>query len=169
MKARWRMFADGWLKSWNATDAYSLAYPNCTRETARRNGHKLLSNTDILAYIREHQMKPEEILGRLEDQAQGAEGYFDYNTGQLEIRRLIADGKGHLIKKQKRTMTGVEVELYDAQRALELLGKHQKLFTDKTEIDIGDRLAAKLEAYTKAAEKIYAQPGSGRENSTDGA
>jgi hypothetical protein len=128
-----------------------------------------MTKDDVTAYIRDHLMKPEEIIGRLNDQAHGVGEYFDLFTGELDIRRLIRDGKGHLIKKQKKDMGKVEVELYDAQTALTLLGKHHKLFTDKTEIDIGDRLAAKLDNYTKAAEKIYAESISAGEDSTNGA
>jgi hypothetical protein len=45
----------------------------------------------------------------------------------------------HLIKKFKLKPgefgAEIELELHDSQKALELLGKHHKLFTDKFEMD----------------------------------
>ena len=55
----------------------------------------------------------------------------------LNIERMIADGKGHLIKKFKAEAGMLtEVEFYDAQAALIALGRHHKLFTDKIEADV---------------------------------
>jgi len=43
------------------------------------------------------------------------------------LERAERLGCSHLIKGIKRTVNGTEVELHDAQRALELLAKHHKL------------------------------------------
>ena len=55
----------------------------------------------------------------------------------LNIERMIADGKGHLIKKFKAEAGMLtEVEFYDSQAALIALGRHHKLFTDRIEADV---------------------------------
>lgn len=45
-------FVDAYITNkFNATEAYLSAYQNVTRETAKVNGSKLLTNTDIIAEI----------------------------------------------------------------------------------------------------------------------
>lgn len=46
-----KLFADEYIKSGNATDAYVKAGYKCSRSTARRNGNRLLTNADIKSYI----------------------------------------------------------------------------------------------------------------------
>jgi phage terminase small subunit len=172
MRKRWQLFAEEWAKNWNATDAYVKAYPNCKRTTAGANGHKLLKNAEIVAYINEHQMKPEEIVGRLEEQARNEHGKFISANGNVDLAALKEAGKEHLIKGITYDRRGnVIVHFYDASRALEMLGRHQKMFTDKTEVELGDRLAAKLDKYADVMNKIYgnSQPDSPGEVHTDGA
>lgn len=45
------MFADEYIKTGNATDAYIKAGYKCSRSVARRNGNRLLTNADIKSYI----------------------------------------------------------------------------------------------------------------------
>lgn len=53
LKLQWLKFISEYIKNGgNATEAYSLAYPEASRETARRNGSRLLTQTDILEEIR---------------------------------------------------------------------------------------------------------------------
>lgn len=51
MNPRQRAFADEYIKTRNATRAYMSAYPDASEATAGRNGHALLKNTEISAYI----------------------------------------------------------------------------------------------------------------------
>ena len=54
MKATHQIFADEWIKYRNATKAYLAAFPDCkTDRAAGTNGHKLLKNAKIDAYISE--------------------------------------------------------------------------------------------------------------------
>ena len=70
-----RVFCEEYLKTWNATDAYQAAYPKSSRETARRNGSRLLTNADISEEIQrrvdEQTMSANEVLSRLAEQARG--------------------------------------------------------------------------------------------------
>jgi phage terminase small subunit len=47
----------------SATDAYALAYEGCSREAARRNGHRLLTKADIGSEIARLRRKAEEKAG----------------------------------------------------------------------------------------------------------
>jgi hypothetical protein len=81
ISAKWLLFVDNlFLFKHNQTDAYAATYPSCTRETARRNGSALLTNTDIQAHIqarfKELQMGKDEALLILTDQARGNMGVF---------------------------------------------------------------------------------------------
>jgi len=143
-----RKFCEEYLRLWNATDAYQAAYPKASRETARRNGSDLLTNTDIAqeikARIDERAMSANEVLDRLAEHARNEHGRYITEDGAVNLTQLIADGKAHLIKGIKETQYGKNIEFYDAQAALVQLGKHHKLFTDRIEQDMTDRAAAAL-------------------------
>ena len=49
-----KLFAMEYLKSQNATKAYLAVYSTKNEDTARKNGSKLLTNTDIQAMIEKH-------------------------------------------------------------------------------------------------------------------
>lgn len=146
LSAKHRLFVAEYLRTWNATDAYVVAYPKASRETARRNGSLLLTNTDIKAeidlYLNEKVMSANEVLARLTEQARSEQSRYITASGGVNLAQMIADGKSHLIKGIKRTQFGDKVEFYDAQAAQVHIGKHHGLFTDvsetKTEIEIID-------------------------------
>lgn len=52
----------------------------------------------------------------------------------VDVESMIADDKVHLIKGVKHTPNGINIEFYDAQSALVHVGRHHKLFTDKSEV-----------------------------------
>jgi len=121
---------------------------------------EILSDPLVKAYIEERmkqtQMTADEVLFRLGEFARGDMREFMMLTPE-ELKR---HPKAWLVKKlklealalkpEKKKPTSViqealvpppepfvyidSIELYDAQSALELLGKHHKLFTDKHEI-----------------------------------
>jgi phage terminase small subunit len=146
-----RKFCEEYLRLWNATDAYQAAYPKASRETARRNGSDLLTNTDISAEIQrrvdEITLSANEVLARLTEHAKA--DYKDFisvlASGDVALDFTKAEGKTHLIKKvtQRRTIrttkemqideTVLSLELHDAQAALVQIGKHHKLFTEQVQ------------------------------------
>jgi phage terminase large subunit len=138
----------------NATEAYQAVYPSATRETSRRGGSVLMSKHDIIAEIdrrmSEQVMTSNEVLKRLSDMSKASllpfiritnEGFTYFDFSDPDAKNYF-----HLIKKLKtkrtRRLEGrgddaeawedewVEVELHDAQSALEKIGKYHKLFTD---------------------------------------
>lgn len=59
----------------------------------------------------------------------------EYTYHGLDLMQAKQRDKLHLIKKFKdSTTTGIEIELHDPVRALELLGRHHKLFINVTEL-----------------------------------
>jgi phage terminase small subunit len=62
----------------------------------------------------------------------------------LNLVEAAKAGKLHLIKSMKDTRWGISVELYDAQAALALLGKHHGLFVDRQEITGKDGIPLKV-------------------------
>ena len=128
MKREWKIFADEYIISLNATQSYLKAYPNVTEDTARTNGCKLLANTNIKKYIDkrlaskedERIMKQDEILMLLTAIARG----------EATEQTLKGEGNGFQILVDK----GVGAK--DRLKALELLGKRYGTFADKVIVDV---------------------------------
>lgn len=147
-----RVFCEEYLQKWNATDAYLAAYPKVSRDVARRNGSRLLTNADISAEItrrvEEISLSANEVLVRLTEHAKADFKEFlnIAPNGDVSLDIAKAEGKTHLIKKvtQRRTTRTTEhaeieetvltLELHDAQAALVQIGKHHKLFADRVEM-----------------------------------
>lgn len=130
----------------NATEAYSRLHPKSKRETARRAASRLMTKVDlsdeITRRLKESQISADEVLQRISEQAKGEHAAYITSTGEIDIAGLVADGKGHLIKKVKRTVRTdrdgsqteyTEFEFHDGQRALELAGKYHAMFTDRVD------------------------------------
>lgn len=137
------MFVNEYLKCFNATKAAKLA--GYSEDTARQQGSRLLTNVDVASRVRERlkqsAMEADEVLFHLTEIARGDMDDLVDDNGNPDISNARANGKTRLIKKIKqRSITTEEsdiaeseIEAHDRLRALELLGKHHKLFTDKIE------------------------------------
>lgn len=144
-------FIEHYLTCWNATQAAILA--GYSEKSARKQGSRMSTNVDIQAAIAarlsELKMSADEALTRLASHARGSLAPFLRRDidGDLYGFDLSETQPLHLIKKasitrrrQKDeakdeivTVETVTIELYDAQAALALLGKHHRLFTDQVE------------------------------------
>ena len=143
-----QLFVTEYLQSYNATQAALRA--GYSPKTAHATGWENLRKPEILEVIQvklsESAMSADEVLMRLAEQARGDMGDFVTANGELDLSAVLSNGKSRLLKKitQKRTKrTGetldveevtTSIELYDAQAALVHLGRHHKLFTDKSEV-----------------------------------
>lgn len=163
LSAKHRVFVEEYLKTWNATDAYCAAYPKSSRESARRDGSRLLTNADIADAIRqriaERTMQADEVLLRLAEHARG--DIVDFlavsEGGDVAFDISKAPTKTHLIKRvtQRKTIRTTEksqieevvltFELHDAQAALVHIGKHHRLFTDGPTGDENDPIHIKMD------------------------
>lgn len=145
-----RLFIEYYLACWNAAEAARKA--GYSVKSAREIGHENLTKPHIAeaveARIAQIAMSADEVLVRLAEHARGDMGdFFDVDkkgNWAVNLKKAKRDKKLRLVKKIETTTqlvgkdqipeTTVKFELYDAQSALALLGKHHKLFTDKSEI-----------------------------------
>jgi len=101
-------------------------------------GCRVFNRPAVQAYLKERlaelSMSPDEVLTRLTEQGRGEHSAYINADGTVDLERMLADGKGHLIKGTKWTREGrLIVEFYDAQAALVQLSRAHGLFTDKFE------------------------------------
>lgn len=141
MKNKRLVFISEYLKDFNGSAA---AVRSGYRGKPNVIAARLLANASIKAEIErqiaERAMGADEVLQRLAEMARGDLGdaiaSFPAGRGSISMvdwDKLVKAGKTHLVKKFKVTKDGVEIELHDPQRALELLGKHHHLFTERVE------------------------------------
>ncbi|HXF60305.1 MAG TPA: terminase small subunit [Caldilineaceae bacterium] len=149
--AKQQVFVEEYLACWNAAEAARRA--GYSAKTARQQGQRLLTNVDIAEAIRrriaEKTMSADEVLVRLTAQGRADLGEYLSDDGEIDLAAMKRAGATHLLRKVKRTVRSgesasggtwteerVEVELYSAQVALELIGRHHRLFADKVEHEL---------------------------------
>jgi phage terminase small subunit len=153
-------FVDEYIRlRFNATKAAIAA--GYSEATAYSQGPRLLKNVEIKtaidAYMDAQAMGKAETVLRLTEHARGDMGdLWDETLGGINWTATRARGLTHLIKKVKRkttyrtigdeTIETVEedIELYDAQHALELLGKTHGLFVDRSETTLKGEIPVKV-------------------------
>lgn len=172
-----KRFADEYLIDLNATRAYKAAYPNCKSDaTASQAGSRLLRNVKVTTYVTERQREREKrteitqdwVLKELYKIAAVNGSDFskivrrsgvdmetgkpiEYDAVQFTPTDELPEEKRAAISAIKETKSGLSVESYDRVKALELLGKHLGMFTDKTEVsgDIHIELAGEIKEWSK--------------------
>ena len=134
-----KMFVEAYLETLNATESVRRAKYKGNDQTLRAVGHENLTKPHIREEIdrrlKEMVMSADEVLLRLGEQARAEYSLFMTPFGGLDLSKLIRADKGHLIKKIKKTLHGIEIEFYDAQAALVHLGKYHALFTDRLKVE----------------------------------
>lgn len=127
-----RIFANEYLVDLNATRAYKKAYSSCKKdETARVNGSKLLTNTNVKNYI-------DEQLKKIEDESiADATEVMKYLTkvmrNELTEEVVVVEGEGEGCSSAR--VVKKDMSAKDRNKAAELLGKRYRLFTDKVEVE----------------------------------
>ena len=144
MNNKQRVFVEEYLKCWNATEAAKRA--GYSERTAYSHGARLLKDVEISDAIEERlkelHMSTDEALQLLAEQARGDLGEFmDISSVGFNLDLLDADGNKkntRLIRKIKqrtttfiakkesdedREVTETEIELYDAQSAIDKILK----------------------------------------------
>lgn len=99
----------------------------------------MLKDAEIRALIDERmkdlEVRTEQIIAREFDVATAGIGDFAEVLEQVNLAQMARKAKelgiDHLIKKLKATKDGLELELYDAHQARELLGRRLKLWEDE--------------------------------------
>lgn len=115
MTERQKRFADEYLIDLNATRAYKAAYPSVKKdESARKAGSRLLTFVDVAAYIAERQKARQERTEITQD---------------MVVRELRDIALAEASDENDSAMK------YAAKlKALELLGKHLGMFTERVAI-----------------------------------
>lgn len=128
-----KRFADEYLKSLNATDAYRKAGYKAKKDSViRSNASRLLTNANVSGYIQgrldEHKlndfMDQEEVLNRLSEIASGIPQKTTYRHYDKLKKRMTTDSE-----------TVQSPDVVDQLSALQMLGKFHKLFVDKAEVE----------------------------------
>lgn len=143
LNVRQQRFADEYIISGNATDAAIKA--GYAPKTAGSNADKLLKNTKISEYIKKRmdELQDEKIL----TQKQVLVMLSEIASGQAKETTVVTTKVGELITDP---VTGKSVKVYneipqlveyptknsDRNKALELLGKNYRLWTDKVEAEV---------------------------------
>jgi len=163
------LFIEEYLKDFNATRAAIRA--GYSKKSAHDTGHEILKNPEVRAEIsrrlKEQAMGAEETLHRLGQQARNEGSDYLRPDGSTDFRRLIAEGKGHLVQRVriKRYVEGrgeeaTEVELVDAefvdpQAALFTMAKHHDLLNENRERTVNVRVLSLPELL----KKVYGEGG----------
>lgn len=134
-----QLFADEYIISLNATQAYKKAYPSVKKDSAARaNGSKLLTNTNIKNYIdkRLEELKSE----RVADQQEVMEYLTAVMRGEEREQTLISIGEAG------QEITDIDVGAKDRIKAAELLGKRYRMWTDRVEAEVSGMVVFANEA-----------------------
>lgn len=154
MTEKQKIFVNEYLIDLNATRAYKVAYPSCKKdESASVNASKLLRNTKVAEYLQERMCEREQRTEITQDMVLkefakiaffNAKNLFADNGQPLRIRDLEDDVAacitGIKIKEmydEDGAFIGYEKEykLADKKGALDSIGKHLGMFTQRVEVD----------------------------------
>ncbi|MDW4377875.1 terminase small subunit [Staphylococcus saprophyticus] len=114
-------------------------------KTAYSIGNRLLKNVEVLEYIRgveeqlfdENIMSAKEVLYQLTKTARAETKEIEpmvVKTGTYKENPTT--GKQQLVYDEKVELVPRDPKVSDRNKALELLGKHHRLFTDKVEAEV---------------------------------
>lgn len=143
MTLKQTLFVEAYLSNGgNATEAARAAGYKGDDDTLRSVGAQNLTKHHIQQAIKSRMgrlasergiLSADDVLDLISRQASGSMDDFTTATERgvvLDLAKAKKAGKFHLVKKFKDNDKGVEIELYDAQSAAALLGKHHGIFTD---------------------------------------
>lgn len=145
LSAKQKRFCDEYLINLNATQAAIKA--GYSEKTAGSQGNRLLKNAKVKEYIGGHQrdqhleniMAREEVLSRLSDIAAGKVPEMkEVVTRKAEYIPNANDPEGKkmtMVYNEYTQMIPLPTRNSDRNKALELLGRHYALFTDRKEVE----------------------------------
>lgn len=153
-----KIFVDEYLIDLNATRAYKAAYPNVKKDaTAAQSGSRLLRNVKVAEYISMRMQERQKRVEITQDQviAELAAIAFSCVTDYVEIKdnRIYVKDTSKLTEEQKKAIVaikegknGIEIKLYNKEKALEALGRHLGMFNEeiinlrKKELELRERI-----------------------------
>lgn len=126
-----KAFADYYIESLNATESYVKAY-ECSYNTARTNGARLLANANIKRYIDEVMSAKDE--SRIASQDEILQILTDIARGVTEEEVVQFSQLGEELRTTRKPT------IKDRMKASELLGKRYRMWTDKIEADVSQQV-----------------------------
>lgn len=157
MTDKQRIFCDEYLKDFNATRAYKVAYPSCKKdEAAKSAGSRLLTNVNVISYIQEGKEKlknkmeitQERVIQEMARIAFGDIRKLYNESGGLKNIQDLDDDTAAIITSiesteefdgygQDREQIGYtkKVKMADKTKALDMLGKYFGMFKEKVEVN----------------------------------
>lgn len=143
-----KRFIKEYLKDLNAAQACMRAGYDVSPKNANSLGSQLLSNTNLIPHLekakQEHeyriQIETDDIMDEITNIALEGDitSFLEVHGGRsISIKSLdeLSPDQKRCIQSIKETQFGLEVRLYDKLKALELLGKWKRMFTDKVSIE----------------------------------
>ena len=128
LSAKHQMFVNEYLKLWNATRAYMVAYPTATEESARSLGAQLLANVSIKAALQlklnESHMSADEALKLLAEIAHGKE----------PAKRVVTSS----------SLGDTETVTYDPMGALDKILRVHGKYQDNLEVKLPEKITVRL-------------------------
>ena len=126
-----KAFADYYIESLNATESYKMAY-NCSYNTARTNGARLLTNANIKKYIDEVMSAKDET--RIASQDEILQILTDIARGITEEEVVQFSQLGEELRTTRKPT------IKDRMKASELLGKRYRMWVDKVEANVNQQV-----------------------------
>ena len=126
-----KAFADYYIESLNATESYRQAY-ECSYNTARTNGARLLANANIKEYIDEVMSAKNE--SRIASQDEILQILTDIARGVTEEEVVQFSQLGEELRTTRKPT------IKDRMRASELLGKRYRMWVDKVEANVNQQV-----------------------------
>lgn len=167
------VFCLEYVQSWNATRAAIKA--GYSKKTARQIGTQNLSKLHIQAEIQrimdQVAMSAQEVLARLSEQARAnmaeliefydvpvldKDGNYVGDRQSIRFKPGAFEMYGYLVKSISPTSHGdFKIELYDAQKAKELIGRHRNMFKETSlNIDMSKLSIEQLERIAKGEDPL---------------
>ena len=126
-----KAFADYYIESLNATESYAKAY-ECSYNTARTNGARLLAKANIKNYIDEVMSAKDE--SRIASQDEILQILTDIARGVTEEEVVQFSQLGEELRTTRKPT------IKDRMRASELLGKRYRMWVDKVEANVNQQV-----------------------------
>ena len=126
-----KAFADYYIESLNATESYVKAY-ECSYNTARTNGARLLANANIKRYIDEVMSAKDE--SRIASQDEILQILTDIARGVTEEEVVQFSQLGEELRTTRKPT------IKDRMKASELFGKRYRMWTDKIEAAVNQQV-----------------------------
>lgn len=146
MNEKQKIFVREYLKDFNGTRAYKVAYPDCNDESARTNASRLLTNDNIQQAIREQadkrlektEVDVEYIISNIKEVVERCMQkepvmYFDkVDKEWKQEEEYVTDENG-----ENGHYEGVwKFDGANTLRGLELLGKYKNIFKESVDVNV---------------------------------